>query len=190
MMTPEAYCARLETALYPMPPEERQETIRYYLEFLEEASEEERLALGTPEALAARVLQDSGISATAPTAAQTVSQPKSHRTAHLVLSICTFPIWLPLWISWYAMLFSGLICLACIPIAFAASLLGMLFYGVLILFHDIPLALLGIGVGLICGGIAILLWKPFWIACRAVITFTIYTTKQFLHLLLPEREQK
>ena len=30
-MTPQEYCAALEQALSPMPPEERQETIRYYL---------------------------------------------------------------------------------------------------------------------------------------------------------------
>ena len=60
-MTPQEYCAALEQALSPMPPEERQETIRYYLEFLEEASEEERAALGTPQELAAQLLRDSGI---------------------------------------------------------------------------------------------------------------------------------
>ena len=41
-MTPQAYCARLEQALSSMPPAERQEIIRYYLEFLEDASEDER----------------------------------------------------------------------------------------------------------------------------------------------------
>ena len=46
-MTPQVYCARLERALSLMPAAERQETIRYYLEFLEDASEEERAALGT-----------------------------------------------------------------------------------------------------------------------------------------------
>ena len=53
-MTPQAYCARLEQALSSMPPAERQEIIRYYLEFLEDASEDERSALGTPEELAHR----------------------------------------------------------------------------------------------------------------------------------------
>ena len=43
-MTTQEYCAALEQALSPMPPEERQETIRYYLEFLEDANESERAA--------------------------------------------------------------------------------------------------------------------------------------------------
>ena len=46
-MTPQVYCARLERALSLMPAAERQETIRYYLEFLEDASEEERAQCGT-----------------------------------------------------------------------------------------------------------------------------------------------
>ena len=50
-MTTQEYCAALEQALSPMPPEERQETIRYYLEFLEDANESERAALGTPTAI-------------------------------------------------------------------------------------------------------------------------------------------
>lgn len=190
MMTTEAFCARLETALSRMAPEERQEIIRYYSEFLEEASEEERIALGTPEELATRVLQENGIPTAAPTTTEPIPQPKDHHTSHLVISICTFPIWLPLWASWYVILLSALICLACIPISFGASLLGMLFYGILILFQDVPIALFGIGVGLICGGITILLWKPIWIACRSVVKFAIYTTKLFWHLLIPERVQK
>lgn len=60
-MTPQAYCARLEQALSSMPPAERQEIIRYYLEFLEDASEDERSALGTPEELAQRILRENGI---------------------------------------------------------------------------------------------------------------------------------
>ena len=62
-MTTQEYCAALEQALSPMPPEERQETIRYYLEFLEDANESERAALGTPTELAQRILRENGLSA-------------------------------------------------------------------------------------------------------------------------------
>ena len=65
-MTTQEYCAALEQALSPMPPEERQETIRYYLEFLEDANESERAALGTPTELAQRILRENGLSAAAP----------------------------------------------------------------------------------------------------------------------------
>ena len=89
-MTPQEYCAALEQALSPMPPEERQETIRYYLEFLEEASEEERAALGTPQELAAQLLRDSGIF---PTQNIPPSAPKSSgRIGVIIALLCTFPI--------------------------------------------------------------------------------------------------
>ena len=88
-MTPQEYCAALEQALSPMPPEERQETIRYYLEFLEEASEEERAALGTPQELAAQLLRDSGIFPTQnipPSAPQIIRQNRRHHRTALHLS--------------------------------------------------------------------------------------------------------
>ena len=81
-MTPQVYCARLERALSLMPAAERQETIRYYLEFLEDASEEERAALGTPEALAQQILRENGISP------QPAVIKHSNRTARLLIP-CT-----------------------------------------------------------------------------------------------------
>lgn len=87
-MTPQVYCARLERALSLMPAAERQETIRYYLEFLEDASEEERAALGTPEALAQQILRENGIFP------QPAVIKHSNRTAKLIVLACTFYIWL------------------------------------------------------------------------------------------------
>ena len=78
-MTTQEYCAALEQALSPMPPEERQETIRYYLEFLEDANESERAALGTPTELAQRILRENGLSAAAPFPENPPKQKKTHR---------------------------------------------------------------------------------------------------------------
>lgn len=176
-MTPQEYCARLEKALKAMPPEERQETIRYYLEFLEEASEAERSALGTPEQLAARLLQENGI-------LQTPDVPrKKNRAAAIVALACTFYIWLPLLVCWYVLLLCAVICIVVIPISLAACLPLCMFEFIILLLHDIPLALLALGMGFACAGIAILLMPPFWIACRAVIKFTIFTTKKMWNAL-------
>lgn len=117
-MTPQIYCARLERALSLMPAAERQETIRYYLEFLEDASEEERAALGTPEALAQQILRENGISP------QPAVIKHSNRTAKLIVLACTFYIWLPLLVTWYSLLLTALIVLICIPVSLGAALLG------------------------------------------------------------------
>ena len=108
-MTPQVYCARLERALSLMPAAERQETIRYYLEFLEDASEEERAALGTPEALAQQILRENGISP------QSAVIKHSNRTAKLIVLACTFYIWLPLLVTWYSLLLTALIVLNAFP---------------------------------------------------------------------------
>ena len=118
-MTPQVYCARLERALSLMPAAERQETIRFYLEFLEDASEEERAALGTPEALAQQILRENGISP------QPAVIKHSNRMAKLIVLACTFYIWLPLLVTWYSLLLTALI-----VIAFDISLALACFFGI------------------------------------------------------------
>ena len=177
-MTPQVYCARLGRALSLMPAAERQETIRYYLEFLEDASEEERAALGTPEALAQQILRENGIS----------SQPAvikhSNRTAKLIVLACTFYIWLPLLVTWYSLLLTALIVLICIPVSLGATLLGGLFSFVITVFQDVPTALMLLGFGLGSGGVGILVAYPIWLACKGIVRFTIFTTKKMLHFVL------
>ena len=159
-MTPQEYCAALEQALSPMPPEERQETIRYYLEFLEEASEEERAALGTPQELAAQLLRDSGIF---PTQNIPPSAPKSSgRTGVIIALLCTSPIWLPLLLVWYVLLLTVLICIVTVPITFVGVLVVGIWSMLMLLSRDFPLALLSLGIGLMGGGLAVLvayLWR-------------------------------
>lgn len=143
-MTPQAYCARLEQALSSMPPAERQEIIRYYLEFLEDASEDERSALGTPEELAQRILRENGIFP--PDTAAAPPKKNSNRIAKWIILACTCYIWIPLLTTWYSLLLTALIVLAVIPIALCAALLGGLFTFVLALFQDVPSALMQLGM--------------------------------------------
>lgn len=186
-MTTQEYCAQLERALSPMPPEERQETIRYYLEFLEEASDEERAKLGTPEELAQRILQENGISPQPQPQPQMPPQKKSGNAGKIIALAATFYIWLPLLLAWYIILLSVIIVIACIPISFAATLLGGILYFVLMLFYDIPTALLLLGMGVFSAGVLILLWKPLFIAICAIAKFTVFTTKKLWFALFPKQ---
>lgn len=180
-MTPQEYCAALEQALSPMPPEERQETIRYYLEFLEEASEEERAALGTPQELAAQLLRDSGIF---PTQNIPPSAPKSSgRTGVIIALLCTFPIWLPLLLVWYVLLLTVLICIVSVPLTFAGVLVVGIWSMLMLLSRDFPLALLSLGIGLMGGGLAVLVTYPLLIVCRTVAKFGISSSRKLWHLV-------
>lgn len=172
-MTPQAYCAALEQALQSMPPEERQEILRYYLEFLEDASESERDSLGTPEELAERILRENGI----PKPAQT--PPKSHRALKITLLACTFYIWLPLLLTYYVLLLVVLVCLLCIPLALLCSALICIAAGSITLFQDVPPGLLFLGSGFACLGISILLTPLLWIACRAIVKFVAFSSTKF-----------
>ncbi len=177
-MTPQEYCAALEAALTAMPPEERQETVRYYREFLEEAEDAERSALGSPEQLAARILQESGI-----VPPETAPSPH-HRTAKIVALVCTSYIWLPLLATWYVLLLCALICLVVIPVSLAACLPVCLFVAVWMIPHDLLRTLLAAGMGLTCIGAATLLTPPLWTACRSVVKFTGFTTKKLWHAIV------
>lgn len=185
-MTSQEYCAQLERALSLMPPEERQETVRYYQEFLEEASDEERAELGTPEQLAARILQENGIFSQN----QTPPQKKSGNAGKIIALAATFYIWLPLLLCWYILLVCALIVLACIPISFAAVLVSGIISFAMVMIYDIPTALLMLGTALFSGGILILLWKPFSIAACAIVKFTIFTTKKLWYAVFPQKKRK
>lgn len=164
-----------------MPPEERQETIRYYLEFLEEASEEERAALGTPQELAAQLLRDSGIF---PTQNIPPSAPKSSgRIGVIIALLCTFPIWLPLLLVWYVLLLTVLICIVTVPITFVGVLVVGIWSMLMLLSRDFPLALLSLGIGLMGGGLAVLVAYPLLIVCRTVAKFGISSSRKLWHLV-------
>lgn len=180
-MTTQEYCAALEQALSPMPPEERQETIRYYLEFLEDANESERAALGIPTELAQRILRENGLSAAAPFPENPPKQKK--RTAIVVALACTFYLWLPLLLTWYILLLTALICIAVIPLSLVCAAGLLLFVGIAILFQDAALGLFSVGCGIFILGLCVLLALPLWKACQAVVRFTAFSTKKLWHAL-------
>ena len=155
-MTTQEYCAALEQALSPMPPEERQETIRYYLEFLEDANESERAALGTPTELAQRILRENGLSAAAPFPGNPPKRKK--RTAIFVALACTFYLWLPLLLTWYILLLTALICIAVIPLSLVCA-------AGLLLFVGIPLPGTGAWTGTLAASLLDMDFKESVLAC-------------------------
>lgn len=180
-MTPQEYCARLEGLLYPMPPEERQEIIRYYMEFLEEADEAERLSLGSPEELAEKVLRENGIPRTPTPPLNPPPSPASQKgntAGKIILLVLTSPIWFSLLIAFFAIIFSLLVCLIVIPLSLAVALPTAIAGVFLTRPTDIPYIVFNIGCGLICGGLALLLWRPVWLGVCAVCKGTVFVTKK------------
>ncbi len=180
-MTPQEYCARLEGLLYPMPPEERQEIIRYYMEFLEEADEAERLSLGSPEELAEKVLRENGIprTPTPPLNPTPCPAPQKGNTAvKIILLVLTSPIWFSLLIAFFAVIFSLLISLIAVFLSLAIALPASVTAVFLTRPIDVPYTLFSVGCGLICGGLALLLWRPVWLGICAVCKGAVFVTKK------------
>lgn len=154
--------------------------------------------LGTPEELANKILQDSGIhaqgdavfqmeSATDPSAAQSAepdSRPQSGSLAKLIVLIITSPIW-----------FSIMCALAAVALAILAALISIIITvfmvgfsltigGIVTLFTVYPAGIALIGAGLICIGLGGLIVMPIirgiWHGC--VSLFNKFT--DFVHKLI------
>lgn len=173
-MTPQEYCKRLSKALAPMPKEERTETVRHYAEFLADANEADRLALGSPEELAGRLLEESGI---AP------KPERSHRGAIIAILASTFYIWVPLVAVVYVLYLCAILCVAAIWIALAGSMVVCLIAGGFELTRDVPMGLAAIGIGLICGGVGIATLPLCGKAIRAVAGATVWSSKKLWQLI-------
>lgn len=189
-MTPQEYCAQLEQALAAMPPEERQETLCYYQEFLEEASQEERDALGTPQQLAQKILRENGIPLQPP---QPQILPQHESTTEntllkVILLLVSAPIWFSLLIAFVAVLFSLAVCLIAIPISLAAILLACLVTFGILLLQDLPGALYALGIALIIGGLTVLLTKPILLGCKYLFRFLGFSCKKLWQAVFPKKQ--
>ncbi len=159
-MTTEMYIKQLAQALESLPAQERADVLAYYTEFLEDASEAEREALGTPETLAQRILHDSGIGSTP---SDTPPAPAHRNLAlYIVIAVVTSPIWLSLLVAFWAIVLSCVITLGVLLVALGAACLIGIIGGIVVAvaLGDIGQLLFGVGSGLLCGGFFLLLAKP------------------------------
>ena len=174
-MTPKEYGARLARSLPSLAKEERDETVRFYQEFLEDATEPDAASLGSPEELAARIMAEKNTGA-----ASAPDKSRPHWAWRITLLCCTCYLWIPLWAVWYVLLATMILCIASVWIGIAGSLCMGLVCGIWAAVKgNVPLALLDVGIGLVCGGLAVLLWKPFWTALRWSVRF-VGTSSQWI----------
>lgn len=194
-MPKEQYLTKLERALHAMPYTERSEIMRYYEEYFLEATDEELEKLGTPDALAARILAENNEdtsaenigtvventgSAVENTGAAVENRNEMPAAVKIILLVLTSPVWLMLLLAWYIVLLSAVVSLASIeimlavvfPMSITAAVMSMVCYSYL------PYMLIYLGEALIGGGAALLLYRPFFTACKAILRFLVFTTKR------------
>ncbi|MDE6004708.1 MAG: DUF1700 domain-containing protein [Oscillospiraceae bacterium] len=166
-MTVNEFLQQLEQNLTSLKPEERQNAMAYYREYLQEAGDSAQEAienLGSPQSVAERILSESELDESKK------SQPKSNISniiAGSFILLATCPFWLVVLFLWLALVFV----LVVIVLTFATSVFIAPIQGIMYmtkgLFGD---GIGDIGAGLFCAGITMLIWKP-------CLNLMIYTTK-------------
>ncbi len=193
-MTREEFLHALEQHLSCLQPEERQNAMAYYQEYLEEAgSEHEAEALehlGSPESVAKRIIAETGTAELPrgsavpqyhfPTMGEMPAKNAESPTSAgrivltVVVLVLTSPIWLTVWSLWLALVVSlGAILVSFCAVAVAAPIQavlefcrGMAVYG-----------LYDLGCGLLFIGLVMLLQRPIHFLIRQS---TVLLKKGFL----------
>lgn len=181
-MTIELFLQELEKNLHDLKPEERQNALAYYREYLEEAGDAAEQALenlGSPQSVAERILHDdlpdeinSGISEIP----ENTEIRKNSEIGNVLFGIgvifITSPFWLTAVFLWLIMVFV----LAVIILSFAAAAILAPIQGILFLTnHLCGDGLWNIGSGLLCAGITMLIWKP---CLNGIVKCSQFTWKQ------------
>lgn len=159
-MNREQFLTKLSRKLKGLPPGEREDALRYYSEYLDEAGPEKEAETiaewGNPEAVASQILADCALKRTA----AEPSAKKGLSTAWVVfLAICASPIALPAAAVLLCVMFALVAAVAAVVLAIGACAGALAAGGVLsvvtglgAVFQSFPTALFFIGMGLLCAG--------------------------------------
>lgn len=185
-MNKQAFLDALWQALGDLPQDDVVQSLEYYEEMLDDSiedglTEEEAVALlGSPEEIAERIRLEMPLPTLVRARAANARRPKAWE---IVLIVLGSPVWLPLalsvlavLVSLYAVIWSILIALYAVALALAVVFLGLIGLSVwTIRGQDILHGVFLLGAGLVCVGLAILLFlmsKALTVAvCRATAAF-------------------
>ena len=185
-MNKEAFLLALYDALHGLPVEDKERSIAYYREMIDERvedgmSEEEAVtALGSVEDIAAEIAAEAGEERRAR------EQPRTRRTLRaweIVLLALGSPVWLPLALAALVVLLAVyivlwatvLVCYAVTASFGAAAVAGVAACVPLLLNRGVAQVLLTLGTTLICGGLAV----PALFASNAAARGVAQVSKRF-----------
>ena len=169
-MTKNEFLSQLERRLRALPENERNDAIEYYSGYLDDAAEDEAVAiehLGSPAEVAANIVAEYAVSDTR-FPAETEQDRKSSLPIvwTVIIAVFAVPVGLPLAIAVAVVAIALLAVIFSLVVAFGATALGLVVGGVagivvsiIALFQNIPLALLMLGSTLVVLGLGILFAK-------------------------------
>ena len=167
-MTKEMFLNSLAKKLSRLPKREIEECLAFYGEMIDDRmeeglSEEEAVAgIGTVDGVISQIVAEIPLSKLVK---QRMKRPKEMDTGLVLLLILGFPIWLPLLIasfavvfSLYASLWAVIVSLWAVVVALAAcAVVGVILFIVFLCIGKGVTALAVLGAGIVCAGLAILL---------------------------------
>ncbi len=168
-MTADLFLTQLEHCLRCLTQEEKENAMAYYREYLAEAGENADQAaehLGSPQSVAEKILSEMREAQEEPLSEQKLSSPKSsagNTALGILILLVTSPFWGTMAVLWLTLLF----CLAVILLSLVFSAIFAPVQGISYLMNQLSgEGLWAIGSGLLCAGLALLLWKPMFLLCQ------------------------
>lgn len=184
-MNKQQFLAELDRRLVCLPLQDREESIGFYSELIDDKmeaegiSEEEAIAgLGSMNEIVYAILDGYPAYKLMGKKMKDSKEHSSNKVLFIVLEVLTFPIWFTLLLTAAIVVFSVYISIWAVLIALAITLGAILLSGVICLIascfisftQGLVQALLVLGVGFCSIGIGMFLYKPVFAACRGLIS--------------------
>lgn len=179
-MNKQQFLAAIGEQIQGLPQSDVERSLDYYREMIDDRmedglSEEEAVAaLGSPEEIAAQILMETSL----PKLVKAKLKPsRALKVWEIVLLVLGSPVWLPLLLAAgiiilavYIVLWAVIVVLYAVDLSFATAAVGGIAGLFLLLYSGFPVqAVLFLGAGLVCAGLAILLFFAFNQITRCLI---------------------
>ena len=184
-MTKKEFLRELEDKLLGLPKDDIDERIEFYNEMIDDRieegkSEEEALKeIGTPSDIADQILSDTSV---VKLISKKIKKDRKYKAWEIILLVLGFPLWLPLIITFFALLLVFYILLWVLVIvtySVEISLIASVIWGFAGAFAGITTSGFNygfLGIGLLAIGLSIL----FFFVCKKATFITIALTKKIL----------
>ncbi|HAJ96766.1 MAG TPA: hypothetical protein DCO72_03405 [Ruminococcus sp.] len=175
-MSIEEFLKQLDLQLGALNPEERENAIAYYREYLEEAGEDVQSAidsLGSPQSVAERILSEMDENRRNDFEDISLNKAKPQKTTGerlgltIFVIILTSPIWMTVFILWITIICT----LAGTLAGFGLSAVAAPIQGIMEYSQNAGQGLWDVGCGITSLGLLLLCWKPFWLAGKHLTLF-------------------
>lgn len=188
-MNKKEFLKKMDYYLLVINDEERYRFVGYYEEMIEDylengLSEEEAIEkIGDPKQITKKILEENE--------EMSFKITPNNSTLKIIFVIALFPIWGSLLLTFYVIL--GVVPLVILSSGLATaviacvSILGCPF---VMIHYNIPAGIMQLGVGIICIGITLLLYKTFIVIWAKILLLVKKTNRKVVMVLKGEKEWK